>query len=993
MNLDQAEKDAFVAEVGEKLTEFNDSLLDFERNPEDKNLLNSLFRVAHTVKGNAGFVGLDQMVSIGHAVENLFSRARDGEARITPEMVTVIFESLDRMREILDRFRDDQGPAAFNPGELIARINELTAPKQEEAAPETAGPGSGEKTEPGEQPTTGNEGNPGENIFQIRVELKKNIALPGMRAYLVRKKLTNVASILREVPLADDYDSEKFDGRMEFEVSSAVGEAEIRKAIRNHEIREVFFENLNARPDGPPGEGEGPGPENTPPKESAQAGPTPTPPTPKTDIEPAGNEAVVSPVSNEEADTSLSPDIPDYPSGESQISGGEDDDILLVTDDSAPNGEAGEAARRPDQVEMLRVSLRKVDDILNLVGELLSANSAYLALTTEFRGTHGKKGLYNYFRENSEEMARITSELQEKVMKVRMVPVGTVFSRYRRVVRDYNTQNPAKKIELVVEGEETEIDKRQTDLIYDPLLHIIRNSLDHGVEPRAERQAAGKGEEGKILLKSYQSGNNIYIEISDDGRGLDTERIREKAIEKGLINAESSRVLTREQIMELVFLPGFSTAAAVTNISGRGVGMDVVKRTVESLNGTIRLDSEPGRGSRITLKLPLSMAIVTALKVKVRGQLFAIPITVILETIKIREAEVSVLDQSETIEVREHHISLVRLEREIGLDKMDPDSLFRAGRKSEEVNTRRVVRAAGKKPVVIVQYNDSRVGIQVDELLGYEDMVVKSISRNYEEVEGLTGAAVLGKGEICLILDVQRLVDMILKKGRRDPRVAPATPVPGAKPAGGTPVSLPGKAPGRLSEEQVGRVQKIIGTSRRNALNAIREMASNPKINMKYTATRIRGQAKFRDYMEKAYGGREVHAYYVDLELGLRGKCALVISRENMLKLAAMMYEEDEFDSINMEVLSAIREVTNVLAVAFTNAINALTGVRVFPTAPEHLPDSRQLLSKILFEKQSRLIMVETEFTLGGRESILEFFFIPRGEEFLKLTEKALATV
>ncbi len=679
MDLDQAEKDTFIDEVGERLQQFADSLLDFEKDPGNRNALNQLFRVAHTIKGNAGFVGLDNMVGTAHAAESLFARLRDGKIAFDPGMAQLFFECSDLLKQILDAFAADEDSSALDAGPLIARINAyMAAPVQAATPPE---------------PET-----PAGSLFDIKIQLKGETALPGMRAYLIRSKLAKAAEIIAETPDADGYDAEDFDGRFTFQVRTEKSLDDIKKAVRNHEIASLEIEP------------------------AAPAAPTESS-TPADETNDAGE-----------------------PSAEGE------GDVLFVTDDqddlraSGPNKAAG----RGDAGDILRVSTRKVDDILNLVGELLSANSAYLALAAEFREQFGNKGLYGYFRDNSEELARVGAELQEKVMKVRMIPIGTIFSRFRRIVRDYNAAVPAKLVELELRGEATEIDKYQIEGIHDPLMHLVRNSMDHGIESREDRTRAGKNPAGLIIMDSYQSGNNIFIEVRDDGGGLNLDRIRAKALENGLAGADDIAAMSPGQLMDFIFMPGFSTSQAVSEISGRGMGMDIVRKNIEAMSGSIEVSSETGRGTIFLIRLPLSMAIVTALKVTVGGHLFAVPIGVILETIKITEEDISIIDQVETIVVRELHVSLLRLGREMGV--REPDAPASNGRKPK------------KKPVVIVQYGERRIGLMVDDLLGYEDMVIKSLARNYEDVEGLAGASILGKGEICLILDVEKLVNAILGK-------------------------------------------------------------------------------------------------------------------------------------------------------------------------------------------------------------------------------------
>lgn len=962
MDLEDAEIEAFVTEVADRLQQYDDALLDFEARTEDKELLNKIFRVAHTIKGNAGFVGLDNMVRLSHAVESLFAQLRDDQILLEQGVAGLLLEAGDVLRKILDAFAESDPGATAIPVEGLARQIEAyllggdahtQASQSKQPAPEAP-------------PATVVP----ETLFQILIQLKAGTALPGARAYLLRRKIDELGEIRHETTSVEDYDSPHFKGALEFYLMTTANQADLQNNIRSLEIETITIEPVMEIPASAPVASE-----------------------------------------NEDVETLF---VSDHGSA------GEIDD---------PRENAAASSTVRESLDALRVPVRKVDDLLNLVGELLSANSHYLALAAEFRAKYGHRGLFVNFRENSEQLGRISAELQEKVMKVRMIPVGTVFSRFRRLVRDFNANHPEKSVTLSIRGEETEVDKTQIDMIYDPLLHLVRNSIDHGIESREARVAAGKPENGVVGLNSYQSGNHIYIEVEDDGKGLDVERIRQRAVERELVAADEASALSDSEVYELIFQPGFSTAEKVTDLSGRGVGMDVVRRNIESINGQVEIHSEAGKGSRFRVQLPLSLAIVTALKILIKDRLYAIPINSILETIKIDETTgIREIEHREVVEVREEHVSLVRLAREIGLDEVRTAQADKPNvahqRSSQKFNN-------AKKPVVIVQYRGDRVGLLVDELIGYEDMVIKSLARNYEEIEGLAGAAILGRGEICLILDAQRLIDTFLGNGgslvsgHAEPKKARSTapaqsqsptaaPSPQTKSAIATkapvqatearqpvatsavasaPTTAPQPArstPFALAKADLAIIKTMIRDGRAASIQAIRSVAQTASIEIRFSETRIQTLGRLKSGLNTIFNDPGAHAFYVSLEQEIHGNMLLVITEANLIQLAAMMYDPDRFRTAGPETVSAIREVTNLMAVSFTNAMSKITGATILPSTPVHVPDYKQVFEHQLLSNSDEshpTLVIETEFKSANDSTLFYFYIMPGTDGFEKMIQ------
>ncbi len=974
MDLESAEKEAFANEVSERLQQFGDLLLDYERHPDNQDLVHQLFRIAHTIKGNAGFVSLTPMVRIAHAAENLFAVLRSGERRPTSEMIGALLECGDELRAILEAFTADESLEKFNPDPLIQKIDALL--NDARPAPEAA-----------------RAGDPQEALVHLRVILRDNCPLPGMRAYMLHKKLCALGVMERVTPPQDAFDHMAAPFEIIFELRTRAPDADLRRALRSHEVQSVELERLTDSAPQPVHEAPPPSGVMQPAQAASAAG------------EPR--------VHVERTVASSRPPTLDV----------NDPELLFAVEAGDPNANDARlstadfgAAR---QLEALRVPIRRVDDILNLVGELISANSNYMALAAEFKARYGSKGLYSNFRENSEELSRISAELQEKVMKVRMIPVGTIFSRFRRLVRDFNSAYPDKLTLLEMSGEETEVDKRQIENLYDPLLHLVRNALDHGIESKAERVAAGKPEAGSVRLHSFQSGNDIFIEIEDDGRGLDPEKLRAHAIRQGVASAEELAGMGREDLYELIFAPGFSTAERVTDISGRGVGMDVVRRNVEAVGGRIDIFSTPGVGTKFRITIPLSMAIVTALKTLIEGRLYAIPISYILETLRVDNANVLNIDGVETVRLRESHIPILRVAREIGLEGVP---LLQA------TVQRSRFRNLLRKPVVIVQYADMRVGLLVDELLGYEDLVIKSLSRNYEDVEGLSGAAILGRGEICLVLDVNRLIASSLGRsdaagfraagvrtsarsngasglqlaasdaGSRRPSSAALLSATAAAPAAPSSPSSPAVAraieQGALrSPDELELIKRVLAIGRQNAVRALRHVTANEQLGVRFLASRLQSARKFRDNLLERFRADPSVACYTEYNLTAVGGQALVLTRDNALRLARLMFEDPALPALDAKAISAVREMTNLLAASFTNAMSAAAGVRVLPTTPAFLDPAEQLFQRGPFQAadDARLLLVEAEFADDTDQTLASFYIAPGPGGFAGLADPGAA--
>ncbi|RDV84779.1 chemotaxis protein CheA [Ammonifex thiophilus] len=384
----------------------------------------------------------------------------------------------------------------------------------------------------------------------------------------------------------------------------------------------------------------------------------------------------------------------------------------------------------------VRVDVQKLDELMNLVGELVINRTRLDRIVEIFEQRYGSDDLVEVLEEVSNHLGQLTNELQEQIMKARMLPVGQLFNRFPRMVRDL-AHKLGKEINFVVEGKETELDRNVIEVIGDPLIHLLRNAVDHGIEPPEEREALGKPRVGTIRLKAYHQENHIVIEVEDDGRGIDAERVRQKAVSLGLVDPETASRLTEEELYNFIFQPGFSTASQVTDLSGRGVGMDVVRKQIEQINGTVEVSSRPGQGTKFSIKLPLTLAIIRALMVSVEGQTYAFPLTSVLETLKVSREEVRRVKDMEVVPVRGSVLPLFSLAELFGGQPRSIPHLYVV-----------VVNLGGGK----------RAGLVVDELLGEQEIVIKSLGEYLGRIPGIAGATILGDGRVALILDVRGLV-------------------------------------------------------------------------------------------------------------------------------------------------------------------------------------------------------------------------------------------
>ncbi|GHR70367.1 chemotaxis protein A [Helicobacter pylori] len=650
----------FLIEAFEMNEQLDQDLVELEHNPEDLDLLNRIFRVAHTIKGSSSFLNLNILTHLTHNMEDVLNRARKGEIKITPDIMDVVLRSIDLMKTLLVTIRDtgsDTNNGKENEiEEAVKQLQAITSQNLEGAKEGTKEAPKKESQEEAKK----------ENIK----ENQENKA-----------KAPTAENSANDNPLANEPDLDYAN------MSAEEVEAEIERLLNKRQ--EADKERRAQKKQ-----------EAKPKQEVAPKIETPKTETPKTET-------------------------PKAPKTETKAKAKAD-----TEENKAPS---------IGVEQTVRVDVRRLDHLMNLIGELVLGKNRLIRIYSDVEERYDGEKFLEELNQVVSSISAVTTDLQLAVMKTRMQPVGKVFNKFPRMVRDLSREL-GKSIELIIEGEETELDKSIVEEIGDPLIHIIRNSCDHGIEPLEERRRLNKPETGKVQLSAYNEGNHIVIKISDDGKGLDPVMLKEKAVEKGVISERDAEGMSDREAFNLIFKPGFSTAKVVSNVSGRGVGMDVVKTNIEKLNGIIEIDSEVGVGTTQKLKIPLTLAIIQALLVGVQEEYYAIPLSSVLETVRISQDEIYTVDGKSVLRLRDEVLSLVRLS---DIFKVDA-----------------ILESNSDVYVVIIGLADQKIGVIVDYLIGQEEVVIKSLGYYLKNTRGIAGATVRGDGKITLIVDVGAMMDM-----------------------------------------------------------------------------------------------------------------------------------------------------------------------------------------------------------------------------------------
>ena len=690
----------FIDESEEHLQTLSDCIMVLEKEPDNKDTINEVFRAAHSLKGMAGTMGFKRMQHLTHDMENVFQEVRSDHIKVTSGMIDLLFKCLDALEGYVDNIKSTSDEGTEDNEVIIKELNDFIAKTEgaeetgntetseaKEAAPEStqeekAGQEKIELTNDEKKAIREAESN-GQHIYVMTVHIQKDCLSKAARAFLVFKAVEDFGQILVYRPSSQDIEDEKFEFEFSFFLASEESEDKIvavAKAVS--EIEKVDAEEIH--------------------------------------LDEYVKEAEAQEEQQAKEATAEQKEAPA--------------EAPKAAEKKAPAANAKKQTNaKPVTGRTVRVDIEKLDALMNQVSELIIAKNSLVSISSNESGEYQNQS----FHEQIEYLERITTNLHESVMKVRMVPIESVVNKFPRMIRDLS-RKLGKKMELYMTGEDTELDRTVVDQIGDPLQHLLRNSADHGLEDNATRVERGKPEAGSIFLKAFQEGNNVIIEVGDDGNGIDVAAVRDKAVERGVITAEQAENMSQKEIINILFLPSFSMAKKITDISGRGVGLDVVKSNIEALGGDVEVRTQLGEGTTFIVRLPLTLAIIQALMVEIRDEKYAIALGSISNIESIPVNEIKYVQAQEVIHLRGAVIPLIRLDQVLDMEEKqeEPENLT----------------------VVIVKKGDSLAGLVVDNLIGQQEIVIKSLGKYINNNKIISGATILGDGEVALILDVNTLM-------------------------------------------------------------------------------------------------------------------------------------------------------------------------------------------------------------------------------------------
>ncbi|MDQ1913329.1 chemotaxis protein CheA [Paenibacillus sp. GD4] len=672
----------FIDESREHLQAINDNLLSLETNPEDVSIVHNIFRSAHTLKGMSATMGFEDIASLTHEMENVLDLVRNLKLKMDAFIFDCIFKSLDSLETMVEDIIQGGTGKADVTGIVAALKSIVTgdylkgggAPA---AAPAASNPAASAAAELDEfqHSIIQQSIEAGIPVFQIKVAVREDCVLKAARAYMVFNVLEQNGEVIKSNPSVEDIEQERFDRSFSVFYISQIGQEDLHKQLSSvSEIEKVDVIVLD----------------------QAKLEELMNPPAP----EPAAA-ATTAPVAGASADQKAEPSKKPPAQGNAPVAN-----------------------------RTIRVDIERLDTLMNLFSELLIDRVRLEQLASEIKK--------NDLTETVEHMARVSSDLQNLVLKLRMVPVDTVFNRFPRMIRDV-AKSLDKKVDLVITGADTELDRTVVDEIGDPLVHLLRNAVDHGLEPTADRISAGKPEVGTIYLRAYHSGNHVFIEVEEDGRGVNRDKVLAGAIKKGVVTQEQAARMTDEEVYMLLFASGFSTADKISDISGRGVGLDVVKTKIESLGGAIHVSSKLGFGSKFSVQLPLTLSIIAAMLIRVGGEKYAIPLSSIVETAAIKKEQIRYVHGIRMIDYRKSVIPLVPLAQ-----------LFEVPGAMEELSD--------ETQIVVIRKGEKMAALIVDEFIGQQEIVLKSLGKYLTNLFAVSGATILGDGQVALIIDTNALI-------------------------------------------------------------------------------------------------------------------------------------------------------------------------------------------------------------------------------------------
>lgn len=684
--------EVFIEESKEHLQNVNEKLLELEQDPNNTDIVNEIFRSAHTLKGMSATMGFEDLANLTHKMENVLDAIRNHKITVTPEILDVVFQAVDNLEEMVFSIADG-GDGKKDVTEVVEKLQMIergedpsqaqAKGKQETAATATTAvqENTTSKSEYDEYEYTvlTQSKEQGYDSFEVTVCLREDCLLKAARVYMIFEVLEKIGEIIKSVPAVEQLEEEQFD--LEFTVTLISKES--AEDIRNKVLKVSEVEKVEVRPIS---------------LEKIRS---------QLNVQQEKEEKKQQPIVEKEKSPSTTASVEKKGSSSSKK----------------------QPSTKHSSSKTIRVNIERLDILMNLFEELVIDRGRLEQISQELNNPE--------LQETVEKMSRITVDLQNIVLNMRMVPVETVFNRFPRMVRQL-ARDLGKKAKLEIVGAETELDRTVIDEIGDPLVHLIRNAVDHGIEKPEERKAKGKKEEGTVLLKAYHSGNHVFIEISDDGAGINRDKVLKKAIQKGVVNEQTAATLTDKQVYELIFASGFSTADKISDVSGRGVGLDVVKNTIESLGGSVSIESKEGEGSTFSIQLPLTLSIISVMLVEIQKEKYAIPLSSIIETAIVKKDEILNAHNQKVIDFRGKVVPLLFLKDIFKVPVIEEDEEFYS--------------------IVIVRKGDKMAGLVVDTFIGQQEVVLKSLGNYLTNVFAISGATILGDGQVALIIDCNALI-------------------------------------------------------------------------------------------------------------------------------------------------------------------------------------------------------------------------------------------
>jgi two-component system chemotaxis sensor kinase CheA len=664
----------FMEESKEHLQAININLLQLEDNPQNLSIVQEIFRSAHTLKGMSASMGFDDLASLTHEMENVLDLVRNKKMDIDEKMMNVIFESIDALERMIHSI-EDGGDGKLDVSRIVIKLEKIVHGDRESTALKTEN-GTLNGFDDYQLTVLKQSINAGFSVYEITVTIYKNCVLKAARAYMVCNRLEENGEIIITVPPTEEIEQEQFDQAFTIFYVSEASSQEIEKWINNiSEISSVALKSLS-----------------------------------------------INDLNSMSSSTTPLSEIAASSSGVAEKK--------QVPTNGKEHANTVTTAKKPAANKTIRVDIERLDTLMNLFSELVIDRGRLEQLSREIAR--------NDLTETTEHLSRISGNMQDLMLKLRMVPIDQVFNRFPRMIRDL-AKDLNKKVNFVIIGSETELDRTVVDEIGDPLVHLLRNAVDHGLEQPEERNKQGKSETGMLSLRAFHSGNHVFIEIQDDGKGIDRTRIVEKALERRIITDDQAQKMTDQQAYQLLFASGFSTAETISDISGRGVGLDVVKSKIESLGGSVTVDSATGKGTTFSIELPLTLSIISAMLIRMGEERYAVPLSSVVETVISKRSEIIQVHGQTMIRLRDKLIPIIPIVQWFDISfKNTP--------------------AEGDIDLMIVQKGSKRGAIIVDSFIGQQEVVIKPLGSYFGTIKGISGATILGDGQVALIMDMNDLI-------------------------------------------------------------------------------------------------------------------------------------------------------------------------------------------------------------------------------------------